>query len=292
MSDKLDLIAKLSGQTKAFIIVNEYRIGNLGIQELNDIYGILAASDLEKIGMLELVKKECDKSGLSEDDKNALIGGLTSGGDIDDISSSSKKERKTITVKPFNALDKDSSNKPPAPPPLYPGQGQKTSKEKLSASAHERSESTQTQRVVKSNDHAYFGESAGRVGHNFQNFSTPRILIADDDPRIRMIFRMKIQAAGYEIIEAENGDMAWELLNEKKPDGLVMDMKMPGLHGLEILAKMIQKPDKIPVCICSAYDQLKDEYVIKNYPTLKYFVKPVDAQELVKAVCEMVPIEK
>ncbi|MHC4870659.1 MAG: response regulator [Planctomycetota bacterium] len=290
MTDVEQLIKKLSGTTKAQIIVNEFLIGNLDIASLKAIFDCLADSDLEKIGMVELIKKEAELQEMDEDSKNSLLGALTAAGNQAEIPLV-KKERKTITVKPFKAPDTDHfSNKPPAPPPLFPGQGKRSGKntsvsKKISIKS---SESTQTQKI---NNDMYFGESAGAINNNIDTFHKPRILIADDDPRIRMIFRMKIQGAGYSIIEAENGDMAWQLLNEKKPDGLVMDMKMPGLHGLEILAKLTQLPEKPPVCVCSAYDQLQDEYVIKNYPDLRYFVKPVDADELLKAVGEMVPIE-
>jgi len=101
---------------------------------------------------------------------------------------------------------------------------------------------------------------------------------------------MKLQKAGYNVIEAHNGEAAWRAIENESPAGMVMDMKMPGLHGLEILARLTQQGSQLPVLVCSAYDQLKDEFVIKNYPCIRYFVKPVNADELVTALQEFVPI--
>jgi DNA-binding response OmpR family regulator len=64
-------------------------------------------------------------------------------------------------------------------------------------------------------------------------------------------------------------------------------MKMPGLHGLEVLTRMVTRRLTPPVIICSAYDQLKDEYVVASYPRLRYLVKPVAAEALEVAVREL-----
>ncbi len=295
MSEPEQILSKLSGATKAQIIVNEYLIGNLDIPTIKEIFDYLAKSDLEKIGMLELIKTGALEQNMEEDATNSLIGALSS--DVRPQELPIKKERKTITVKPFNPpISKQRENSQPPPPPAlrYPGQRRKRTTGKIiTQHNYQSSESTQTTKIKNTNikNDAFFGGSTGTIRNKINSFSKPTILIADDDPRIRMIFKMKIQGAGYSIIEAENGNIAWDIINEGKLDGLVMDMKMPGLHGLEILAKMSKISSKLPVCICSAYDQLKDEFVIKNYPMIKYFVKPVDAEELVDAIKTMVPVK-
>jgi len=62
---------------------------------------------------------------------------------------------------------------------------------------------------------------------------------------------------------------------------------MPGLHGLEVLANMKSKQIYIPVVICSAYDQLQDDFVIKSYPLVRYLVKPVAPDALVGALKDL-----
>ena len=119
----------------------------------------------------------------------------------------------------------------------------------------------------------------------------PLILVADDDPRIRMIFKMKVAEAGYEVEEAEDGDVAWKKIEEMSPSAVIIDMKMPGLHGLEVIARITRSGNMMPVLVCSAYDQLKDELVIANYPMLEYFVKPVNPAKLLEALKSFVPID-
>jgi CheY-like chemotaxis protein len=115
----------------------------------------------------------------------------------------------------------------------------------------------------------------------------PLILLADDDKRIRMVFRLRIEEAGLAVVEAGTGDEAWARIQQGGIALAVLDMKMPGLHGLEVLSQMSNKQITIPVVICSAYDQLQDEFVVRTYPHLRYLVKPVAPESLVNAIREL-----
>lgn len=115
-----------------------------------------------------------------------------------------------------------------------------------------------------------------------------RVLVADDDQRIRLIYRTKLEENGYTVIEAENGMEAWRFVSTGEADVAVLDMKMPGYHGLDVLSRMSDAGMDIPVIISTAYDQLSDEFVVATYPRLKYLVKPVDPNDLVATVNEFV----
>ena len=117
-----------------------------------------------------------------------------------------------------------------------------------------------------------------------------RVLLADDDARIRMVFRKKLEDNGYSIEEADNGEDAWKLLQEQQYGIAVLDMKMPGLHGLELLARLTAAGGKLPVIICSAYEQLQEEFVVSTYPKLRYLTKQVDVNKLVALVKELAPV--
>jgi len=56
---------------------------------------------------------------------------------------------------------------------------------------------------------------------------------------------------------------------------------------LEVLSRMADKQFRIPVIVCSAYDQLKDEFVVQTYPRLRYLVKPVAPEQLVGSIKEL-----
>ncbi len=136
------------------------------------------------------------------------------------------------------------------------------------------------------------GASAGILGSSVKTMSQKRVLLADDDRRIRMIFRKKLADAHYIVDEAATGEEAWDLLQENPYGALIMDMKMPGLHGLELLSRLSAEGGKMPVVVCSAYDQLKDDFVVATYPKLKFFVKPVSPNAIVEAIEEFLPITR
>jgi CheY-like chemotaxis protein len=117
--------------------------------------------------------------------------------------------------------------------------------------------------------------------------SRPVVLVADDDKRIRLVFRLRLEASGFVVIEMGDGQEAWERLQQSGIDLAVLDMKMPGLHGLEVISRMVDKQINIPVIVCSAYDQLENEFVIQTHPKLKYLVKPVSPDVLVASAREL-----
>ncbi|MCX7803926.1 MAG: response regulator [Planctomycetota bacterium] len=134
-------------------------------------------------------------------------------------------------------------------------------------------------------DQVFFGGKAG--GIRAEAIQRPTVLIADDDKRIRMVFKLRLEEAGFAVIEAEDGAEAWRCISEGKASLAVLDMKMPGLHGLEVLSRMADKQIRIPVIVCSAYDQLKDEFLVATHPRLRFFVKPVGADAIVAAAREL-----
>ncbi len=134
----------------------------------------------------------------------------------------------------------------------------------------------------KPGDAMFFGSGAG-----VEVATKPKVLLADDDKRIRIVFRMCLERLGCQVVEVEDGNEAWKILQEDAFSMVVLDMKMPGLHGLEVLTRMTAKQIHTPVIVCSAYDNLKDEFVVATRKNLKYLVKPVAAESLDSAAREL-----
>jgi DNA-binding response OmpR family regulator len=61
------------------------------------------------------------------------------------------------------------------------------------------------------------------------------VLIADDEPNLRALVHSTIESPAYQVIEACDGDEAWMLIKERKPALVLLDLKMPGRTGLEVL---------------------------------------------------------
>lgn len=83
-----------------------------------------------------------------------------------------------------------------------------------------------------------------------QDVTALKVLIADDDPPTRILLRAALSQWGYEVIEAKDGEEAWELLQKPSPPRLmIIDWLMPKLDGIGLCQKMKEKPDYHPYII-------------------------------------------
>lgn len=68
------------------------------------------------------------------------------------------------------------------------------------------------------------------------------VLIADDEPSMRLLVHVTIESDDYTVLEAANGDEAWEMIKGYKPALVILDIQMPGRTGLEILGSIRSDP--------------------------------------------------
>ena len=83
-----------------------------------------------------------------------------------------------------------------------------------------------------------------------------RILVVEDDEGIREMMEMVLDGEGYEVLTATNGIMALELLQEERPELILLDMKMPGMDGWEFARRYAELPAPRPpiVVVTAAQD--------------------------------------
>lgn len=85
--------------------------------------------------------------------------------------------------------------------------------------------------------------------------ATATVLVVDDDPSVLDSTEIMLSRAGFDVCVAESGDEALQLLNEKAVDALVVDWSMPGMSGLELIARLRQGSHRdLPVILCSGHD--------------------------------------
>ena len=82
-----------------------------------------------------------------------------------------------------------------------------------------------------------------------------RILAVDDEADILLIIGVILRSCGHEVLEATTGEMALEILERERPDAMLLDMRMPGLNGLEVLERLrdTRRITWLPVIMVSAY---------------------------------------
>lgn len=111
-----------------------------------------------------------------------------------------------------------------------------------------------------------------------------KILIVDDQYGIRILLNEVFQKEGYDTFQAANGAQAIEIAKKESPDLVILDMKIPGMDGIEILKRLKKIDQDISVIIMTAYGELDMIQEAKNLGALDHFTKPFDIDEIRKAV--------
>lgn len=114
------------------------------------------------------------------------------------------------------------------------------------------------------------------------------ILIVEDDPKSRKLFRDLLQVSGYKTIEAVDGKEGVKLAKEGKPDLILMDIQMPVMDGIEAI-KILKSDDgtrDIPIIAITSYAMKGDQRRIREAGCDGYITKPVDTREFLKKVSE------
>lgn len=112
---------------------------------------------------------------------------------------------------------------------------------------------------------------------------TRRILVVDDEPELRKMLRGYLQAEGFEVAEASDGDQALTRLSSSPPDLIVLDVGLPGLDGFEVL-RLIRSESDVPVIMLTARAEEIDRVVGLTVGADDYVTKPFSPRELVARI--------
>lgn len=113
-----------------------------------------------------------------------------------------------------------------------------------------------------------------------------RILIVDDDPDIVELLALNLEAAGYGVESAGDGEQALNVAKKMLPDLIVLDVMMPRMDGLAALAELRAHPDtrEIPVVMLTAKASDSDVWSGWQAGADYYLTKPFDVDELMRFV--------
>jgi DNA-binding response OmpR family regulator len=99
-----------------------------------------------------------------------------------------------------------------------------------------------------------------------------RVLVVDNEPNLRLVYREILSDGGYEVLEAESAKETFDILKREPIDLVVLDIKLRFESGLDVLQRIVKEIPNLPVILCSAYvsfqndctSWLADSYVVKS----------------------------
>lgn len=111
-----------------------------------------------------------------------------------------------------------------------------------------------------------------------------RILVVDDDPKIRTVVRRGLAYEGYRVVEAASGEDGLEKAREHLPDLVVLDVMLPGIDGLEVTRRLRSTGDEVAILMLTAKDEVRERVEGLETGADDYLVKPFSFEELLARV--------
>jgi two-component system chemotaxis response regulator CheY len=118
-----------------------------------------------------------------------------------------------------------------------------------------------------------------------------RIMTVDDSPTIRQMLGMALQNAGYEVVEAENGQDALEKLSSERVSMLITDLNMPKMNGIDLIRNVRKNPGTrfMPIIMLTTESQESKRQEGKAAGASGWIVKPFKPEQLLKVVQMVMP---
>lgn len=112
------------------------------------------------------------------------------------------------------------------------------------------------------------------------------ILVVDDEPELCRVLKKTLSREGYRVLTATSGLVALKVIKKEKVNLLLVDLKMPGMDGLEFLKRVKKGRPKIPAIILTAYGSLSSAREAMGLGVCDYLTKPFDLKEVITMVKE------
>jgi DNA-binding response OmpR family regulator len=115
----------------------------------------------------------------------------------------------------------------------------------------------------------------------------PHILYIEDERPVFELVRQALKLAGFQVIGAENGRRGLELMRQRKPDLVLLDLMMPEFNGWDVYRAMKEDDTlaDIPVIVVTAKIPQRDRILVEGLPPVDdYITKPFDVEQLIRSV--------
>ncbi len=111
-----------------------------------------------------------------------------------------------------------------------------------------------------------------------------KILVVDDEAKMRRLLEILLKQMGHEVYQADNGIKALDILNEQSVDLIITDLKMPKLDGLGLIRQLHEQNSEIPVIVITAYGTVETAVEAMKYGACDYIVRPFELETVEAAV--------
>ena len=120
----------------------------------------------------------------------------------------------------------------------------------------------------------------------------PRILVVDDEKNIRDIFSLLLEEHGYEVRTAASGGAGVETARAFGPDAVLLDMNLPDMPGLDVLARLKESHPETGIIIVTAYGTIRSAVEATKLGAYAYLEKPVDNEEMLLGVSRILEVRR
>ena len=116
------------------------------------------------------------------------------------------------------------------------------------------------------------------------------VLVVDDEPDVRKVVRMTLEKAGYDVVEAEDGEKAIEAIKKGEHSILlnliITDIRMPNMNGIDVINYYRKEWPSIPLIVLTGFPDLDMAIAMLQHGVVDYLVKPVEAEKLKASVAQ------
>jgi two-component system chemotaxis response regulator CheY len=116
------------------------------------------------------------------------------------------------------------------------------------------------------------------------------VLVVDDEPDVRKVVRMTLEKAGYDVVEAEDGEKAIEETKKGEHSILlnliITDIRMPNRNGIDVINYYRKEWPSVPVIVLTGFPDLDMAIAMLQHGVVDYLVKPVEAEKLRASVAQ------
>ena len=117
-----------------------------------------------------------------------------------------------------------------------------------------------------------------------------RVMVVDDEPDIRKVVRMTLQKAGYDVLEAEDGEKAIEVINTGENrlmlDVIICDIRMPKINGVEAIEYLRKEYPNVQLIVLTGFPDMDMASSFLRQVVVDYLVKPVSGEKLRDSVAK------